>query len=104
MKKIFILAILMLAYSIQLYAQCPQPAATESSFSPASISGGNGSSTLSLTTSSTTPAGTYSITITGVSGAITHSVTIQLTVGSSTPPGGGGGGGGGGGCRGCNPV
>ena len=40
------------------------------------------SSTLALTTSASTPGGTYTLTITGVSGK-THSTTVSLTVASS---------------------
>lgn len=42
------------------------------------------SSTLTVTTSSTTPPGTFPLTITGVSGVLSHSAQVSLTV---TPPG-----------------
>jgi uncharacterized membrane protein len=38
------------------------------------------SSTLSVTTSTSTPAGTSTITLTGISGGLTHTTTVSLTV------------------------
>jgi uncharacterized protein (DUF58 family) len=40
-------------------------------------------STLSVTTIATTPAGTYTLTITGVSGGLTHTATVTLVVAAS---------------------
>lgn len=57
------------------------PAGALASFSPASISV-SGQSTLSVTTSGSTPAGTYPITIAGVSGGLNHTATLTLTVNS----------------------
>jgi len=42
------------------------------------------SATLSVTTGTSTPAGTYTLTITGVSGSLTHTTTVTLVV---APPG-----------------
>ena len=42
------------------------------------------SATLSVTTSTSTPAGTYTLTISGVSGSLTHSTTVTLVI---APPG-----------------
>src|SRR5579859_1115223 len=55
------------------------PAGASASFTPASVSG-SGSSTLAISTTCSTPAGTYSLTITGTSGSLTHSATVTLVV------------------------
>jgi hypothetical protein len=56
------------------------PSGTSASFSPNPISGGSGTSTMSVTTSASTPAGTYTLTITGTSGSLTHSTSVTLVV------------------------
>src|SRR5262249_494460 len=57
--------------------------------SPASITGGSGSSTLTVLTSSSTQAGTNALTIRGTSGSFSHSTAVTLVVNSGTtlPPG-----------------
>ena len=55
------------------------PSGATASFSPASVTAG-GSSTLSIATSSTTPAGTYPVTVTGTGSSHTHTATYTLTV------------------------
>jgi uncharacterized membrane protein len=55
------------------------PAGAASSFNPTPVASG-GSSTLSITTGNSTPAGTYTLTITGTSGSLVHSTTVTLTV------------------------
>ncbi|MGO4209965.1 SMP-30/gluconolactonase/LRE family protein [Terriglobus sp. 2YAB30_2] len=55
------------------------PTGATASFSPTSVSG-SGSSTLSVTTATTTPAGTYTLTITGTNGTLTHTGTVTLIV------------------------
>ena len=61
------------------------PAGTVASFNPPSVSGG-GSSTMTLTTGATTPAGSFPITITGSSGGLTRSTTATLSIIVSVPP------------------
>jgi hypothetical protein len=60
------------------------PSGATDSFSPASISGGSGSSTLEVFTSASTPTGTYTLTITGTNGTLTHTATVALTVNASS--------------------
>ena len=54
------------------------------SFYPATITG-TGSSTLYVSTSTQTPAGSYEITITGQSGNLTHSTSVMLNVNAAPP-------------------
>jgi hypothetical protein len=61
------------------------PSAATGTLNPTSISGGSGRSTLSVTTASTTPTGSYTLTITGNNGSLTHSATVSLVVGSPSP-------------------
>lgn len=56
------------------------PAGASASFNPDPVPGGSGTSTMNVTTSSSTPAGTYQLTITGSSGSLTHSNTVTLVV------------------------
>lgn len=60
------------------------PTGATPTFNPATVTGGSGSYTLTVATSTTTPVGTYPITITGTSGSLTHSSTVTLFV-NSTP-------------------
>jgi uncharacterized membrane protein len=55
------------------------PSGASATFNPTSINGA-GASTLSVTTSSTTPGGSYPLTITGSSGTVSHTVTLTLVV------------------------
>lgn len=55
------------------------PSGASATFNPTSISG-TGSSTLTITTSSTTPGGTYPLTITGTSGTVSHTTSVTLVV------------------------
>jgi fibronectin type 3 domain-containing protein len=52
------------------------------SFSPNTLTAGTGTSTMTITTASTTPGGTYPITITGTGTAVTHTASFFLTVDS----------------------
>jgi endoglucanase len=56
------------------------PAGAIGSFNPASISNGSGSSTLTISTATTTAAGSYPLTITGTSGSLSHAVNATLVV------------------------
>ncbi|HTB93375.1 MAG TPA: galactose oxidase-like domain-containing protein [Candidatus Sulfotelmatobacter sp.] len=55
------------------------PTGATGAFSPASIAT-SGSSTFSVSTSSTTPTGSYPLTITAMSGALTHTANVTLLV------------------------
>jgi len=55
------------------------PSGATASFSPSSVTAGN-ASTLTVATSSSTPAGTYNITVTGTGASATHTATYVLTV------------------------
>jgi hypothetical protein len=61
------------------------PSGAGANFNPASVNG-SGSSTMSVTTSASTPPGTYQITITGTSGSLSHSTNVTLVVNSVNPP------------------
>jgi subtilisin family serine protease len=54
------------------------------SFAPAAITGGAGSSQLTVTTAGTLAAGTYPLTLGGTSGSLTHTVALTLVV--TAPP------------------
>jgi aminopeptidase S len=64
------------------------PAGAGGSFAPNPVTppaGGSAGSTLSVTTSASTPSGTYPLTITGTSGALARTTGVTLVV---QPPGG----------------
>jgi subtilase family serine protease len=50
------------------------------SFSPQQITGGSGSSRLTVRTSNSTPRRSYTLTITGTNGSLVHPITVSLTV------------------------
>jgi len=55
------------------------PSGASAAFSPTSVTAG-GSSTLTISTSASTPAGSYPITVTGTGTSATHSTSYTLTV------------------------
>jgi len=59
------------------------PQGATATFNPISITG-SGSSTMTVSTSSSTPAGSYPLTITATSGSLTHTAAVTLVV---TAPG-----------------
>ena len=61
------------------------PAGANATFNPASVIG-SGSSTISVTTSTTTPSGSFPLTITGTSGSLVHSTTVTLVVNPAPVP------------------
>src|SRR2546421_2307209 len=61
------------------------PSGANATFNPNPING-SGTSTLTITTSASTPAGSYLRTITGTSGGLTHSTTVTLVVNSARSP------------------
>lgn len=63
------------------------PSGATGTFSPASINGGSGTSTLNISTNPSTPAGSYILTVTGTSGTMTRSVSTSLNVSPFAPAG-----------------
>ena len=63
------------------------PTGITAAFNPSSISGGSGTSTLTLTTGPAVQAGTYFINVSGTSGAQTSVSSVALTVGAPIVPG-----------------
>ena len=55
------------------------PSGASASFNPASVTA-SGSTTLTVSTTAATPAGSYPLTITGTSGPVVHSVNVTLVV------------------------
>ncbi|GIF98758.1 hypothetical protein Cci01nite_38520 [Catellatospora citrea] len=68
------------------------PSGATASFSPTSITSAGGSSTLTIATSASTPAGTYAVTVTGTGASSTRTTTYSLTVNGAP------------GCTGTNPT
>jgi len=62
------------------------PSGATGSFSPNPITGGAGSSTLTVTVGGSTTPGTYTLTVTGASGSLSHSASVSLVV--TAGPGG----------------
>ncbi|HZR29036.1 MAG TPA: hypothetical protein VFA71_09660 [Terriglobales bacterium] len=60
------------------------PSGATGTLNPTSVNGGSGPSTLSVSTSSSTPDGTYTLTVTGTSGSLTNTTSTTLVV--HTPP------------------
>jgi len=58
------------------------PTGAIATFSPTVVTGGSGSSTLSISVTSATPAGNYPITVTGTTPGLSHSTSINLLVGA----------------------
>src|SRR5205085_1986455 len=56
------------------------PAGATASFSPSTITGSTGTSTLTVTTSGTTPAANSTLTITGTNGTLAQTATVTLKV------------------------
>lgn len=80
-KSSFVLTSIPLNFSgsISLKADVSQIPDSSASWSATSISS-SGSSTLTVSTSSATPKGTYPVTMTANSGNLTHTVTVSLVV------------------------
>ena len=72
------------AFNSAVALTCPAglPSGASCSFAPPSVTPGSapGTSTLTIATSATTPAGTSNVTVTGSSGSLTHSTSVSLTV------------------------
>jgi uncharacterized membrane protein len=56
------------------------PSQTTASFNPSSLTPGHDTSTMTLNTGSSTPAGTYTVAIKGTSGSLSHTSTVTLVV------------------------
>ena len=73
--------------SINLSVTGGLPTGATASFTPNPLTVGGGS-TLTVSTASSTPAGTYPLTIVGTSTGATHTTTASLVVSASAPPDG----------------
>lgn len=56
------------------------PGGATCSFNPSSLSGGSGTSTLTVSTSATTGIGTYPVSVVGTSGSLVHGSSIKLVI------------------------
>jgi FG-GAP-like repeat len=56
------------------------PSGASCGFSPASIANASGASNLMITTSSSTPTGTYAVKVQGTSGSLVNSATVSLVI------------------------
>ncbi len=56
------------------------PSGVTATFSPTSVTGGNGVSTLTFTATASATVGQTNITVTGASGSLTHSISVPLNV------------------------
>lgn len=66
--------------SVQLSGPGGLPPGAGASFNPSTITGGGGSSTLTVTTSASTPAGTRTLTVTATAGSFIQTGTVTLVV------------------------
>ncbi|MFI7145859.1 M4 family metallopeptidase [Nonomuraea sp. NPDC050022] len=71
------------AQTVNLAATSGLPTGATAAFNPASVTSG-GSSTLTISTAPTTPAGSYTVTVTGTGVTATHTTTYALTVQSTS--------------------
>lgn len=61
------------------------PPGATSSIAPVSVNGG-GTATLTVSTGTSTPVGTYALTVAGTSGSVAHTAQATLTVTAPNPP------------------
>jgi subtilisin family serine protease len=61
------------------------PAGAGATFNPATVTG-SGASSLAVTSSASTPLGSYPLTITATSGSLAHSATVILSIVANRPP------------------
>ncbi|HUZ47099.1 MAG TPA: hypothetical protein VMW54_10730 [Terriglobia bacterium] len=66
---------------------CPSSPTGACSFSPSTITGGNGNATLNVATDATTTAQTYTINISASGGGVTQTASVSLTVNSAATSG-----------------
>ncbi|MFZ0772478.1 MAG: hypothetical protein WAN08_13755, partial [Candidatus Sulfotelmatobacter sp.] len=62
------------------------PTGATGTFTPASITGGSGTSTLKVTTLTSTPTNDYTLTIKGTNGSLTNTAAVTLYVGLYCTP------------------